>query len=221
MMLIISIDGACRRNGQPSCIASGGVYIQQVDIVGNLMDSTTRAVHEKHSTNQRGEMLALLYALEYIATATQEAQVITDSEYLFNAMTKNWVDSWANKGWITASGEPVKNVDIWREIYRIYKLCKEDIHFYHIKGHCIPFGKVTADNLLARDHTGLLLFKQVELKYDEVAPTKAKNLEAAQELSERNNGFRLTDEILKRFVVMNTVADAVATKRVDTADREK
>lgn len=220
-MLIISIDGACRRNGQPSCVASGGVYIQQVDIVGNLMDSTTRAVHEKHSTNQRGEMLALLYALEYIATATQEAQVITDSEYLFNAMTKNWVDSWANKGWITASGEPVKNVDIWREIYRIYKLCKEDIHFYHIKGHCIPFGKVTADNLLARDPTGLLLFKQVELKYDEVAPTKAKNLEAAQELSERNNGFRLTDEILKRFVVMNTVADAVATKRVDTADREK
>ena len=220
-MLIISIDGACRRNGQPSCIASGGVYIQQVDIVGNLMDSTTRAVHEKHSTNQRGEMLALLYALEYIATATQEAQVITDSEYLFNAMTKNWVDSWANKGWITASGEPVKNVDIWREIYRIYKLCKEDIHFYHIKGHCIPFGKVTADNLLARDPTGLALFKQVELKYDEAAPTKAKNLEAAQELSERNNGFRLTDEILKRFVVMNTVADAVATKRVDTADREK
>lgn len=221
MMLIISIDGACRRNGQPSCIASGGVYIQQVDTVGNLMDSTTRAVHEKHSTNQRGEMLALLYALEYIATATQEAQVITDSEYLFNAMTKNWVDSWANKGWITASGEPVKNVDIWREIYRIYKLCKEDIHFYHIKGHCIPFGKVTADNLLARDPTGLALFKQVELKYDSVAPTKAKNLEAAQELSERNNGFRLTDEILKRFVVMNTVADAVATKRVDTADREK
>lgn len=221
MMLIISIDGACRRNGQPSCIASGGVYIQQVDTVGNLMDSTARAVHEKHSTNQRGEMLALLYALEYIATATQEAQVITDSEYLFNAMTKNWVDSWANKGWITASGEPVKNVDIWREIYRIYKLCKEDIHFYHIKGHCIPFGKVTADNLLARDHTGLALFKQVELKYDAVAPTKAKNLEAAQELSERNNGFRLTDEILKRFVVMNTVADAVATKRVDTADREK
>ena len=220
-MLIISIDGACRRNGQPSCIASGGVYIQQVDTVGNLMDSTTRAVHEKHSTNQRGEMLALLYALEYIATATQEAQVITDSEYLFNAMTKNWVDSWANKGWNTASGEPVKNVDIWREIYRIYKLCKEDIHFYHIKGHCIPFGKVTADNLLARDPTGLALFKQVELKYDEVAPTKAKNLEAAQELSERNNGFRLTDEILKRFVVMNTVADAVATKRVDTADREK
>lgn len=220
-MLIISIDGACRRNGQPSCIASGGVYIQQVDTIGNLMDSTTRAVHEKHSTNQRGEMLALLYALEYIATATQEAQVITDSEYLFNAMTKNWVDSWANKGWITASGEPVKNVDIWREIYRIYKLCKEDIHFYHIKGHCIPFGKVTADNLLARDPTGLALFKQVELKYDEVAPTKAKNLEAAQGLSERNNGFRLTDEILKRFVVMNTVADAVATKRVDTADREK
>ena len=220
-MLIISIDGACRRNGQPSCIASGGVYIQQVDIVGNLMDSTTRAVHERHSTNQRGEMLALLYALEYIATATQEAQVITDSEYLFNAMTKNWVDSWANKGWTTASGEPVKNVDIWREIYRIYKLCKEEIHFYHIKGHCIPFGKVTADNLLARDPTGLALFKQVELKYDVAAPTKAKNLEAAQELSERNNGFRLTDEILKRFVVMNTVADAVATKRVDTADREK
>lgn len=221
IMLVISIDGACRRNGQPSCVSAGGVYVQHLDETDNVLCSEAIAVHEKHSTNQRGEMLALLVALDYICTADQEAYVITDSEYLFNAMTKGWINSWQNKGWITASGDPVKNTDIWREIYRVFSRCQHDIHFYHIKGHCIPFGKVTADNLLSRDQTGLALFKQVTAKYDIVLPTKVKNIEAAQVLSEKNNGFRLADDILKRFIVMNTVADAVATKRVDTADREK
>lgn len=219
-MLIISIDGACRRNGKPDCVSAGGVYIQHIDDDARVW-SVVRSNYEKRSTNQRGEMLALLTALDYAYSAKQEAQIITDSEYLFNAMTKGWVDSWAHKGWVTASGDSVKNADIWREINRVYAACTQDIHFYHIKGHCIPFGRVTADKALEADPSGSLLYTQVSLKYDAVASTKSKNIESAQELSEKNNGFRLMDETLRRFIIMNTVADAVATKTVDTADREK
>lgn len=221
-MLLISIDGACRRNGQPDCVSAGGVFIQQFDSTLKCVGTLTRADYEGGSTNQRGEMIALLTALDYIYSEKQEAQIVTDSEYLFNAMTKEWCKNWQHKGWLSAAGEPVKNVDLWMQIYHKYCQCEEagiDITFYHIKGHCISFGKVTANTLLTKDSTGAALMAEVLLKYGSVCDsTKKANLENANNLSEKNNGFRLTPDKLRQFVVANVVADAVATMCVDAAD---
>lgn len=221
-MLLISIDGACRRNGKPDCVASGGVFIQQLDDNGILRLAETRSNYEYNSTNQRGELLALLTALDYIYSAKQETQIVTDSEYLFNAMTKVWYSKWARNDWKTALGEPVKNADLWREIAYAKLRCDQadiEINFYHIKGHVIPFGKVTADNLLRLDPSGQLLFSEASKKYDALIPTKATMVSIAQELSQKNNGFPLDDATLKRFVVSNVVVDAIATKVVDAADQ--
>lgn len=219
-MLIIAIDGACRRNGKPDCTSAGGVFIQCFNEHNQLRYSSVLSNYEYNSTNQRGEMLALLTALDYIHHAEQEAQIITDSEYLFNAMTKHWYINWANKNWVTASGEPVKNKDIWMEIAHAVNNITTEINFYHIKGHCIPFGKVTATNALNADTTGLLLHSMVSKRFNELKPTKEDIFNAAQDLSEKNNGFRLPEEIFKRFVVANVMADAIATKVVEAADRE-
>ena len=221
-MLLISIDGACRRNGKPSCIAAGGVFIQQFDSDLKLRQTSILSNYEMASTNQRGELLALLTALDYIWAAKQSTQIVTDSEYLFNAMTKEWYKSWQRKGWVTATGEPVKNRDLWREISNAYCRCEGagvEITLYHIKGHCIPFGKVTANTLLTKDTTGARLMTEVFLKYDSVcASTKKELLEQANALSERNNGFKLPPDKLRQFVVSNVIADAVATKCVEAAD---
>lgn len=216
-MLRISIDGATRRNGKPNCVAAGGVFIQHIED-GMTVMTNTRSNYEHASTNQRGELLALLTALDYVHAAKQEAHIITDSEYLFNAMTKNWCDRWVHSNWKTAAGEPVKNADLWFAIYQAVSKC-EEVSFYHIKGHVIPFGRVTADNLLEADQTGLGLYNEAYKKFGTVAPTKAKVIEAAQELSVKNNGFRLNDNLFREFVVANVVADAIATKVVDAADR--
>lgn len=216
-MLRISIDGATRRNGKPNCVAAGGVFIQHIED-GMIVMTNARSNYERASTNQRGELLALLTALDYVHAAKQEAHIITDSEYLFNAMTKNWCDRWVHNNWKTAAGEPVKNADLWFAIYQAVSKC-EEVSFYHIKGHVIPFGRVTADNLLEADQTGLGLYNEAYKKFGVVAPTKAKVIEAAQELSVKNNGFRLSDDLFKEFVVANVVADAIATKVVDAADR--
>ena len=165
-MLTISIDGACRRNGKPSCVSSGGVFIMHPS--GEM---ETHAVYEHGSTNQRGELFALLTALEYLANANVEACIITDSEYIFNAMTKQWYVNWPYNNWLTAAGEPVKNSDIWKKIGSVE--LNEPVHFYHIKGHCIPFGKVTATKMLDADHTGASLRKLVEDKFDACRTTKA------------------------------------------------
>lgn len=223
-MLTIAIDGACRRNGKPDCTASGGVFYCY-NYGASDMHCGVLSAYEYNSTNQRGELLALLKALDFAMQSNEEdVLVVTDSEYIFNAMNKRWFANWHAKGWRTASDEPVKNKDIWLEVKMLVDRCEEsgpDIHFYHIKGHCIPFGRVTADKMLKTDPTGRSLLKEVQKKFDSCAPTKQVIFDAAQELSVRNNGFAFDDKVFKQFVVMNTMADAVATKVVDAADSSR
>jgi len=219
-MLVISIDGACRRNGKPNCVSAGGVFIMHYNNALELTHTALKSNYELESTNQRGEMLALLTAIDYVYDSKQSAQVITDSEYLFNTMTKNWCGNWANKGWITSTGEPVKNKDIWLQIKHAHDRCLAEgieLIFYHVKGHTIPFGKVTAQRLLAQDSSGSALYEAVKQKYYEVKDEK-NVLGKVAKLSEKNNGFVPTDEILERFVVTNIIADAVATRCVEAAD---
>lgn len=220
-MLKIAIDGACRRNGKPDCVASGGVFIAQYDDEGTLTSTKLLSNYETRSTNQRGELLALITALDYVWSSKQPTQIITDSEYIFNAMTKEWFVGWESRNWLTASYEPVKNSDLWRAIKHAYDKCKEediDILFYHIKGHCISFGKVTANTLLTKDNTGMALLNEVYKKFDATAASKVTKLREADLLSLKNNGFVLETNTMRHFVVMNTMADAIATKCVDAAD---
>lgn len=220
-MLRIAIDGACRRNGKPDCISAGGVFIQHYKD-GNCISTNTLSSYEMQSTNQRGEMHALIQALDYVYTHNDNAQIITDSEYLFNTMTKDWLINWVNKDWVTSTGEPIKNRDLWEEVHAAHYRCIGaglSVIFYHIKGHVVPFGKVTANALLTKDPSGLLLLNEVTTKYFSVCDTTKKdNIEKANRLSVKNNGFKLPQEELRKFIVANVVVDAVATKCVEAAD---
>lgn len=230
-MLRISIDGACRRNGKPDCVSAGGVFIQTYT-GQELISNHTISEYELNSTSQRGEILALLTALRYIKVAMKhlgiqmcETQIITDSEYLFNTMNKEWVYSWSQKGWITSTGEPVKNRDLWEQILAEHSYCTSqgiEITFYHIKGHVIPFGKVTASTLLRADASGGKLLKALYDKYDatldNITESRLLLLDKANTLSLKNNGFELTPKLLRDFVVNNTMADIIATECVEAAD---
>lgn len=223
-MKILAIDGACRRNGKPDCTSAGGVFIYSH--TSSERSCGTLFVSEYNSTNQRGELLALLEALTYLKpyTGTDDILIVTDSEYIYNAMTKGWLDKWAHSGFFTAGGTEVKNKDLWQEIYAAYQHIVDngvEPMFYHIKGHCISFGRVTADRLLTEEPSGKKLLREVIDKFDSCKYSKADVFEAAQTLSEANNGFRLPDDTFRRFVVCNTMADAVATKAVDEADARR
>lgn len=226
MTLLMAIDGACRRNGRPDCTASGGVFIRGIDEDGNCVGYATKSAFEYGSTNQRGELLALLIALRVTYKRQCEAHIITDSEYLFNAMTKQWYKNWRYNDWKTREGSDVKNRDIWELIAALADKCEllgYEVSFYHIKGHVIPFGAVTARNTLVDDNTGEKLYKLACDKFDAVAPTKIDALKYASNLSVKNNGFPLdlNGPILKDWVTANVVADAIATKAVDEADSRR
>lgn len=221
-MVVISIDGACRRNGKPDCISAGAVFIQKFSDDGYLIDTQAFTELERASTNQRGELNALLSALRWcwMMHTKETVQIVTDSEYLFNAMTKEWFVGWENRNWTTASQEPVKNADLWIEVKKLYSLlANADINYYHIKGHCIPFGAVTAHKLLNEDPNGLLLLENVYDKFDTVKLQKQDLLVKAQKLSAKNNGFELPKNILRKFVVANVVADAIASDAVNEFDK--
>lgn len=225
MNIRMAIDGACRRNGKENCVSSSGTFIEIFDN-DTLVDTHVLSNFEIGSTNQRGELLALCSALTYIkanadSCHSSSIQIVTDSEYIYNAMTKEWYLGWESRGWLTASLNEVKNSDLWKSIKSLYEECKElnaEIIFYHIKGHCIPFGKVTANTLLSKEDSGKSLRQEVLRKYDSVMHSKKDILDKANELSLKNNGFKLEQSILREFVVINTIADAIATRCVDAAD---
>lgn len=219
-MLAIAVDGACRRNGKPDCVSAGGVFVLHLDEVLDITHTATLTNYELQSTNQRGELLGMLTALDYVLSAQQDAQIVTDSEYMYNAITKDWLSNWSRKGWVTATNDPVKNKDIWLEIQQSIKKCADanlDVTFYHIKGHAVSFGKVTAMNLLNSDPTGRALYNAVDERVRTVQ-LKEGMYDQIMELSRKNHGFELDNRTLRRFVVTNLVADSVATKCVEAAD---
>lgn len=218
----IAIDGACRRNGKPDCTAAGGVFVQVLRD-GKCISSKVLTDFEYGSTSQRGELMALIKALEFTLASGIETMLLTDSEYLFNALTKQWYVAWRNNGWLNKTGGPTKNVDMWKRIAGILDDCTEfgiELIYYHIKGHCIPFGKVGANNALDKDPSGALLHSLVKDRFDEVKHAKKCVFEAANTLSMKNNGFafELHDQTLKEWITSNVVADAIATKVVEAAD---
>lgn len=210
-MIRIAIDGACKGNGTENCVSGSGVFIQRM--AGDDMVGITFTKVEENSTNQRGELNALLIALNYCASLSgEEAQIITDSEYLFNTITKEWYKGWERRGWLTKDATPVKNQDLWKPIIAAYESCDPAPMLYHIKGHILPDGGDAAMRLLAKD--SMDSYNYYCNKFDEYEPKKLDQIKKAQALSETNNGFALDRDILKTFVAMNSVADRIAVQAI-------
>lgn len=204
-MIIAAVDGASRNNGKPHCQSSSGVVIIRDGV------HETLSLVEKNSSNQRGELNAMLMLLRRLAEYGEDANVITDSEYIFNMLTKGWFRSWRNNNWITSAGTPVKNQDIIKPLVVLYEAMDDLLTLYHIKGHVIPIGEVTGKSFLQDDASGKLLYEHALDKFERFKVARAAHIEHAQEVSEKNNLFRLEDGILKTFVALNCTADVVAT----------
>lgn len=216
MRIIAAIDGACRGNGKPDCMSSGAAYIH------HLKKFNIRVAIDKPSSNSRGEMCGLIEALNFATHENDltEMILVMDSEYLFNAITKDWIGNWERKGWITAQGTSVKNQDLWK-IVKLHLDALDELGVelvpYHIKGHLVSLGTVSAKKSLEADPTGHELYTKIWEKYELDKVKKPEKWHEAIELFERNNGFIPPEAVFKRFVVLNTVTDYIATTTLDRA----
>lgn len=95
-------------------------------------------------TNNTGELQAMLKAFQVIAETYPDAAIIySDSEYVIKGL--NYLPNWKKNNFITTSGRPVANKEIWLELDDLkQKLVANKIPFKitWIKGH----GDETKDN---------------------------------------------------------------------------
>ena len=215
MYKTIAIDGACRHNGSPNCISAGACFI--MDSAADIDQGYSMSTHEDESTSQRGELYGLLLAVEHVAQNPVDTIIITDSEYLFNTMTKRWVDRWIHENWLTAKGTKVKNQDLWRQIWSYYILHEDIISFYHIKGHLLSVGDKKCHEIMQHDASGHELYKWAYM-HREISDNKRQHAIA---LSVENNGFDPDEALLQHFAAMNLVADTIANLCVEKVESKR
>jgi len=118
----IFTDGACRGNPGPG---GWGVLLRFKDTEKSLYGG------EAATTNNRMELMA---AIKGIQAITRPSKIIltTDSKYVMHGITE-WMDNWKKRGWKTANKKPVKNVDLWKELYN--EIQEHNIDWKWVKGH--------------------------------------------------------------------------------------
>jgi len=132
--VIIYTDGACR--GNPGVGGWGAVLSYK----GN-----TKELYggERETTNNRMELMAVINALEAL-TKPCHVQINSDSKYVLQGITE-WMESWKQRGWLTASKKPVKNEDLWRRLDAARN--RHRIEWLWVKGHSGDAGNDRADRL--------------------------------------------------------------------------
>jgi len=86
----------------------------------------------RKTTNNRMEIFAAIAGLEMLKQPCN-VTLHSDSQYLVEAMTKGWVESWKRKQWWHSRTERVPNRDLWE---RLLTLCERHrLEFRWMKGH--------------------------------------------------------------------------------------
>lgn len=106
------------------------------------------------STNNRGEIMAVVDLLESTAHRDEALRILCDSQYVINAAT-TWLRGWKRKGWRKADGSPVVNRDLLERLDAA--LAGRDVAFEWVKGHAGHTLNEAADD---RARAAALAFQQ-------------------------------------------------------------
>ncbi len=121
--VIIYTDGACSGNPGPGGWGSILMYKDTKKEISGGNPATT---------NNIMEMTAVIEALKLLKFPCN-VKVYSDSAYVVNAFNNGWIYNWKKNNWKTADKKPVKNKELWEEMYGFTKIHK--IEFIKVKGH--------------------------------------------------------------------------------------
>jgi len=126
-MISIFTDGACSGNPGPG---GWGAIIATPD--GRVIELGGR---EEPTTNNRMELGGVIASLRAVSGMPGVALVHSDSTYVIEGITK-WILGWKRRGWTTASGDPVKNEDLWRTLdAAVSERGRGGVQWRWVKGH--------------------------------------------------------------------------------------
>ena len=118
----IYTDGACK--GNPG-VGGWGALLRYGQHEKELLGGAAE------TTNNRMELTAVIEALRALKRSSR-VQICTDSQYVKNGM-ESWIEGWKKNGWQTASKQPVKNADLWRELDSLVQ--QHQVTWTWVKGH--------------------------------------------------------------------------------------
>ena len=98
------------------------------------------------------ELTAAVRALQELTEAC-EVEIVTDSQYVKNGITK-WIKGWKQNGWMTAAKNPVVNRDLWEALDA--EVNRHKTTWTWTKGHASH-----ADNNRADELASMAVAKQV------------------------------------------------------------
>lgn len=171
--IIIFTDGSSRGNPGPG--GWGAVVMLPNDLSAQAGKVAELGGQDKHTTNNRMELMAAIEALRYVEARCKEdkADVLihTDSAYVLQGATA-WVYGWEKKNWITSTGDAVLNQDLWKELIGVIRRVKlsHDIIWKKVAGHVGVAGNERADVIatLFADGERTLLFTGAQADYEKL-----------------------------------------------------
>ena len=120
MTTVVAIDGSALGNPGP---AGWAWYVDE---------NCWAAGGWPSSSNNRGELTALLELLKATASTNEELHVLADSQYVINSVTK-WMSGWKKRGWRKSDKSPVLNADLMQAIDKA--ITGRKVSFEWVRGH--------------------------------------------------------------------------------------
>lgn len=121
--VVIYTDGACSGNPGPG---GWGTILMYKNVKKEISG------HMENTTNNIMEITAVMEGLKLLKYEC-EVEIYSDSAYVVNAFNNHWIEGWRKKNWINSSKEPVKNKELWQELYNLTK--QHNVKFIKVKGH--------------------------------------------------------------------------------------
>ena len=119
----IYTDWACSGNPGPGGWGTILMYNENKKEISGGKDNTTNNVME---------LTAVIEGLKLLKFPCK-VKLYSDSAYVVNAFNQKWIYGWLKNGWKNASKEPVKNKELWQELYELTKI--HEVEFIKVKGH--------------------------------------------------------------------------------------
>jgi len=121
--VVIYTDGACSGNPGPGGWGSILMYKgNKKEISGGKEDTTNNVM----------ELTAVIEGLKLLKFPCK-VKLYSDSAYVVNAFVQKWIYGWLKNGWVNSNKEPVKNKELWQDLYDLTKI--HEVEFIKVKGH--------------------------------------------------------------------------------------
>ena len=121
--IILYTDGAC--SGNPGPGGWGAV------LIFNGIEKELSGANP-NTTNNVMEITAVIEGLKALKRPCN-VNIYSDSAYVVNCFEKDWINNWIKNNWVNSKKEPIKNKELWLELYDLTKIHK--VTFNKVKGH--------------------------------------------------------------------------------------